>query len=128
VAYCPNCNFDYDVDIRVCPECDEDLIPSQKRRGTAAVSPDDSWVAVGTVSDRVKSDMAKGSLDSNNIPSLIVNNYHEDRIHETAAAAYLDPEGASLIIVPKEFSGLATEILKSVLGDELLEPENNSLL
>jgi hypothetical protein len=128
VAYCPNCNFDYDADIRVCPECDEDLIPSLERRGTAAVSPDDSWVAVGTVSDRVKSDMAKGSLDSNNIPSLIVNNYHENRIQETAGAAYIDPEGASLIIVPKEFSGLATEILKSVLGDELLKPENNSLL
>ncbi len=128
MAYCPNCNFDYDADIRVCPDCDEDLIPSKSHRGPAAMSPDDSWVAVGTVRNRIVSDLAKGSLDSNNIPSLIVNNYREDDPGGKATAAIRDPEGACLIVVPKEFSGLAIEILRTVLGKELQKPENNVLL
>ncbi len=128
MAYCPNCNFDYNADIRVCPDCDEDLIPNLLRRRSAAVRPDDSWVAIGSVTNRVKSDMAKGSLDSNNIPSLIVNKYSNSTPDRRPDATLIDLEGASLIIVPKEFSGEATEILKTVLGDELLKPESDNLL
>ena len=89
-----------------------------------AVSPDDSWVLVGGVSSEAKAKVARGSLDSNNIPSVFLPSKLETgaKPREIEIDPALKESGADLILVPKEFGVEARLVLQAVLGDGLIEP------
>ena len=70
MSFCPACRYEYETGIRFCPDCDEELIDRLPETATAAMTPDDSWTVVGQVAGDMKSNIARGSLDSNNIRSL----------------------------------------------------------
>ena len=89
-----------------------------------AVSPDDSWVLVGGVATETKAKVARGSLDSNNIPSVFLPSKLETgaKPREIEIDPVLKESGADLILVPKEFGDEARLVLQAVLGDGLIEP------
>jgi len=130
LAYCIVCDFDYKSKIDKCPECGEKLVHRLSSTCAAAVTPDDSWVIVGGVANELKSDVVKGSLDSNNIPSVIFSagvknilvqlgiNYEKDTFEESD----------SIIMVPIEYIEEARFILRSVLGEEPFRSESDSPL
>jgi hypothetical protein len=130
LSYCPRCEYEYPVDVVTCPDCGERLVPRISETFPAAVSPDDSWVLIGGVTSEVKARVARGSLDSNNIPSVFL----PSKTNAVDQTAQLDTDrslrkaGADLILVPKEFSDEAKLLLQAVLGDELVEPVNNNPL
>jgi hypothetical protein len=94
-------------------------------RSSSAVSPDDSWVLVGGVTSEVKSKVARGSLDSNNIPSVFLPSSAEaDTVPLELRAGFAgSKEGADLILVPKEYGYEARMLLEAVLGEGLIQPE-----
>ena len=109
----------------VCSNCGEMMTEDLPPRFSSAVSPDDSWVLVGGVDSEVKSKVARGSLDSNNIPSVFLpSKADSEAIPLELRAGFVGAqEGADLILVPKEFGEEARMLLEAVLGEGLVQPE-----
>lgn len=126
MAFCPKCKYEYETGVFVCPDCNEALVDELPREKSSAMVPDESWVPVGQVASQMKSEMAKGALDSNNIPSMILSStfgafgkgmdFHSGLAHSHA--------GGSVIMVPREFRHQAAIVLEAVLGEDLIQPEN----
>ncbi len=109
----------------MCPDCNVRLVDELPAHGQAAVMPDASWVVMGQVSSAMKSEMAKGSLDSNNIPSVILSSSFNIAGKGFAGGGHLLQSGneGNVIMVPREFEEDALLILEAVLGDDLIQPE-----
>ncbi|UCG60937.1 MAG: hypothetical protein JSV52_11485 [Candidatus Zixiibacteriota bacterium] len=124
MPYCPTCGYEYPVNMAVCPDCGEELVDKIPDSFAPAVSPDDSWVLVGGVTSEIKAKVARGSLDSNNIPSVFLPSSLDTRSQprQMEIDPVLRESGADLILVPKEFGDEAKLVLQAVLGDELIQP------
>jgi hypothetical protein len=120
LAYCPNCKYDYKTDETVCPDCKTALIFNKSANSSAATVPDDSWVVIAGIEDGLFKDMAKGSLDSNNIPSIFISSVSKEEFKQIAplVSQSLDGIEGNLIVVPREFKDDAVLVLSSVLGDD----------
>ncbi len=116
---CPKCKYEYRPGTTVCPDCGEKLVESLPPK-MVAQSPDDSWVSVCRVGSVVKSEMAKGALDSNNIPSIVMSSSfsaHGKGLDYVSGLA-LSEAGGNVIMVPREYRVEAELILQVVLGDD----------
>lgn len=122
---CPKCNYEFRPGETVCPDCHEPLM-AHSRLKAAAETPDDSWVMVCQVAGEVKSTVAKGVLDSNNIPSIVLSSSFDGGESATAASAALprSGDGSEVLMVPREFQQEAVLILQAVLGDDFQELDN----
>jgi hypothetical protein len=107
----------------VCPDCNRPLVDRVNPRTVVATRPDDSWVVVGGVARGVSSDAARGTLDSNNIPSVILNqSLLNIGLNEALDVRFKTGDsGGEVILVPKEFREEAALVLEAVLGDELIQ-------
>ena len=125
MPYCPKCREEFDAEEMVCPDCNATLVEALPMGAGAAVMPDTSWVVMGQVVSDVKSEMAKGSLDSNNIPSMILSssfNALGGGIDSKQSMMDAGSEG-NVIMVPREYREDAMFILEAVLGDDLIQTE-----
>jgi len=104
----------------ICPDCKTGLIFNISAKSSAAILPDESWVVIAGIEDGLFKDMAKGSLDSNNIPSLFLSSVSKEEFKQIAplVSQSLDGMEGNLIVVPREFKDEAILILSSVLGDD----------
>ncbi|MFH1688456.1 MAG: hypothetical protein ABIE70_13170 [bacterium] len=126
MSFCPRCRFEYDAAELICPECHIVLVDRLVNpTTTAAVRPDDSWVVVGGVGNAVESRVAKGSLDSSNIPAMVLPSHLTALSCSTSVVTNRLPSETSqqLIMVPREFHTEAMLILKTVLGEDFGENE-----
>ena len=125
MSYCPSCRYEYRPEVTNCPDCNVPLVEAIPASGSAAISPDDSWVVVGKIASQMKSEMAKGSLDSQNIPSVVLSSTlgaHGKGVDFVSRMAVSDTEG-NVIMVPREYQEDATIILEAILGDDLIFPD-----
>lgn len=104
----------------ICPECKTSLVFNTYTSSSAATLPDDSWVVIAGIEDGLFKDIAKGSLDSNNIPSMFLSSVSKEEFKQIAplVSQSLDDMEGNLIVVPREFKDEAVLILSSVLGDD----------
>jgi hypothetical protein len=95
------------------------------RTGSAAVQPDDSWVVIGGTISSGESRMAKGSLDSSNIPAMVLPLDMTPQTISALAPVGYHPVGGEedLIMVPREYHEEAVLVLKAVLGEDFGETE-----
>jgi len=125
MSYCPKCRYEYETEVLVCPDCNEALVDTLPPEKTAAIMPDESWVMVGKVASEMKSEIARGSLDSNNIPSVIISStfgaYGKGLDFQMGIAS--SSGSGNIIMVPREYREEAAIILEVVLGDDLIQPE-----
>lgn len=124
MPYCPNCGFIYPAEIDNCPDCGDALVTELPGAVAAAMRPDDSWVVVGGVRSEVKARLARGSLNSNNIPSVFMPSWPDSgaQLDLVNVDKALSGARADVILVPKEYGSEAKLILRAVLGDELIQP------
>jgi hypothetical protein len=126
MAFCPKCRYEYRADVFVCADCQETLVDVLPTATQAAVAPDDSWVVVGRVNSQFQSDIAKGSLDSGNIPSVILSsafNAYGRGSGMSDIGLGLNSSG-SVVMVPREFQDEAVLLLEGVLGDDFSEAQD----
>jgi len=123
VAYCPKCRYEYETGVLMCSDCNMSLVDQLAVGAAAAVTPDGSWVVMGQVASQVKSEMAKGSLDSNNIPSMILSSSFGASGGTLGMMAGGHHGGGDVIMVPREYREDAEIILEAVLGDDLIQPD-----
>ena len=125
MSYCPKCKYVFQDGMGICPDCDVPLVEHKLPSRGSAVVPDDSWVVVGGIIDFEETKVAKGSLDSSNIPSMVL----PSRIGwfgHTPTNPRPDPEDiddGNLIMVPREYHEEAAAILEAVLGDDMFGSE-----
>ena len=129
MAFCPRCKFEYDASIMVCPECHEILREKiGGKTGSAAIKPDDSWVVVGGTISSSESDMARGSLESSNIPAMMLPPELTPLTVGSGTLSVYRPIGGEedIIMVPREYHEEAVLLLKAVLGEDFGETEAKS--
>ncbi len=121
MPFCPECAFEYHDDVMVCPECRVKLVKRLPTvGGPAAMAPDDSWVGVCHISDELSTEMIRGLLDSNNIPSMVTASIFQPLGNGTGWVAKRRPKNkdGKIVMVPREFKDEAELLLSAVLGDD----------
>lgn len=120
MGFCPICKYEYNPGVTVCPDCNEPLVDQlpQTTKGSAAVQPDDSWVPVCRVTGETRSGIAKGALDSNNIPSIVMSSQFSAYGGARGLQAVLGSGHGDVLMVPREFQQEAELILEAVLGED----------
>ncbi len=124
MPYCANCKYEYRDGLTLCPDCNLPLV-EQLPSGSAATSPDQSWVAVCNIPNDLNSSLARGALESRNIPSIVMSSTFKAYGVEAAYTAQLlaSPKATNVIMVPREFAEEATLVLEAVLGDDFQQSE-----
>jgi hypothetical protein len=121
VPFCPMCRYEYHPGVTVCADCGEKLVAELPRTGPkAAIRPDDSWVSVCRIRGQVSSELAKGALDSNNIPSMLMSSAYSALSGRlgTGPEIKISAGDGNIMMVPREFVQEAELILEAVLGDD----------
>ena len=122
MPFCPDCAFEYSDGMSICPECKIPLADRPPGRVSSAVRPDASWVKVCRLDDRLASDMVRGLLNSNNIPSMFMSSSLQPLgtgVGWFAGHRMAPTEGDEIVLVPREFRQEAELLLAAVLGDDL---------
>jgi len=124
MSFCPKCRYEYQSGVMVCPDCNETLVDHLQPTAVVAQSPDESWVAVGAVRSTVKAELAKGSLDSNNIPSVILSTSFGayGKFADYSSQHPLSSGNGNIIMVPREYREEAEILLEGILGDDYEPP------
>ena len=130
MRYCPNCDFDYKVELTTCPECSARLILKSTGVTRAAIHPDDSWVVIGDIEKDFNLDLAKGALEAGNIPSLFIDSVdsQEAKDHAFLLNEHKLELDRSVIMVPKEFEKRAAIVLSELMGLQLNMNNSSSWL
>lgn len=125
MPFCPKCEYEYNTGVKTCPDCNEELVATLDKpyKHPVAQPVDDSWRAVCVVAGGMKTQMAKGALDSGNIPSTVISrNFTAYGGTSEGQGSLADMLGdGNLILVPKEFFDDAQLMLQGVLGDDFIE-------
>ncbi|UCC44247.1 MAG: hypothetical protein JSU65_14235 [Candidatus Zixiibacteriota bacterium] len=116
---CPRCRYEYQPGQTVCPDCEEPLV-DQLLPAAAAQAPDDSWVSVCHLPPGTGSALAKGALDSSNIPSVVISGAFGTVVGGTTVPSAVSGARTEtrLLMVPSEFRDEAVLVLSAVLGDD----------
>jgi hypothetical protein len=117
VPFCPECSFEYDDSILICPECRVNLVDVLPTGG-AAVVPDDSWVRVCLLVDDSTSQIVRNLLDTNNIPSIVMSTAFQPLGNGKGWMAGSKPgiRKGDYLMVPREFRQEVEMLLSAVLG------------
>lgn len=71
MPFCPDCRYEYRVEATICPDCNQQLVdhlPIERSAGPL----DGDWVPAGRVQTQMKAEIARGALESNEIPIVMV--------------------------------------------------------
>lgn len=71
MPFCPDCRYEYRVEATICPDCNQQLVdhlPVERSAGPL----DGDWVPAGRVQTQMKAEIARGALESNEIPIVMV--------------------------------------------------------
>lgn len=120
MPFCPDCAFEYEKDVQVCPVCRVALVERMPTTGgPAATAPDDSWVRVCKLDDQLTSDMIRGLMDSNNIPSMTISEAFQAPVKHTKTTTGAEKKTAEpeIVMVPREFRQEAQLLLTAILGE-----------
>ena len=128
MGFCPKCRYEYNPEVSVCPDCNEPLVSHLPVESpTAAVRPDDSWVGVCRLTGNTRTGLAKGALDSNNIPSIVMSSQFTAYGEGINAVNALSSSHGDILMVPREFQQEAELILEAILGEDFERPDASQL-
>jgi len=68
---CPKCEYEYVKDIKVCPDCEAELIPFEEFEGNLVHHSD--WIVLYTCEMAYEAEMLKSNLEGADIQTLILN-------------------------------------------------------
>lgn len=108
MPFCPECRYEYEPYIAVCPDCDTPLVDQLPEETPVEIE----WVRLHPLPGTVYAEMVKEVLDRQNIPNLLIKNF--------LASAYslntTDLAGVeSILLVPRPYKEEAERILHGMM-------------
>lgn len=111
---CPNCEYEYVKDIKVCPDCNKELIAVEEFEGNLVHHSD--WIVLFNCEMAYEAEMLKSNLEGANIETLVLN--QKDRNF---------PADGDLsvikVLVKKSDAEVAVSILKDINENKEIEGE-----
>ncbi len=131
MPFCPDCRYEYRVEATICPDCNQQLVdhlPIERSAGPL----DGDWVSAGRVQTQMKAEIARGALESNEIPIVMVTGSAADTANAagnlgsgSSGISQLtgDGSGGFTILVHREQVEEAQLVLDAILGGEYMKDE-----
>jgi len=119
MPFCPECRYEYRVESTVCPDCNVHLVDHLTVE-RAAGPPNDDWLPAGRVQTEMKAEMARGALESNGIPIVMVSGSAGNVGSGSSGVSQLtgDGSGGYTILVHKEQVEEAQLVLDSIFAGD----------
>jgi len=111
MPFCPKCKYEFESDIKKCPDCGTTLVPQLPEEHEVEVK----WVLLKKLSSPVQAEMIKEILADNNIQSFI----KSDLIHDTFATHGTSMAGSyAKLYVAENKQKAAQRIVAQVSSDK----------
>ena len=122
MPYCPKCRYEYEEQIKICPDCGSELVASlpDKESGESAGAGKtyDEWIKIARLTSRDYSEMLLEGLRSKDIPVVILSSTgHFGEIGTMGTFTFPPIGGGYAVLVPEEFVADADREAESILGD-----------
>jgi len=116
MPFCPNCRFEYQTDIKLCPDCEESLVaelPAELPPLEKEKLEDVQYVPLRKLPTRLYAEMLRETLEKQDIPCILKG---ED------IGVFLGALGTTSVLpvtvwVPEELKAKAEEIAFQILGE-----------
>jgi len=108
MPFCPNCQYEYNPDVKICPDCGAELVEQLSEEVPGEID----WVKLHPLPGTIYADMVKEVLDQQGIPNII---------RKTFMASAIGASGSemggleSIILVPRERKEEAESILHQMM-------------
>ncbi len=122
MPYCPNCRYEYQDSVTVCPDCNETLV-SDLPAETENDSPDDrkyqDWVQIARLTSPQYAEMIVEGLRARDIPAVIQSGTgHFGITGQMGPSSFRPIGGGYSLMVPREHVAAADREAALILGDE----------
>ncbi len=108
MPFCPECNYEYRLEITRCPDCGTELVEELPKE----LVPEVHWVRLHSLPGVIYAEMVKEVLDREEIPNLLLKDFYSSAYG--AAGAGL-PGMEAVLLVPEEHAERAAAILHQML-------------
>ncbi len=121
MPFCPNCKYEYNSTVSVCPDCNENLVetlPEDIEDGEIE-SEYENWTPICRLTSQQYSEMLVEALESKDIPAIVYSGAgHFGSTGQMGTNSILPIGGAYTVMVPKEFADDAANEASIILGDD----------
>ena len=108
MPYCPECRYEYQAEIQVCPDCGATLVAELPEETV----PEIQWVPLHPLPGSIYAEMVKEVLDKEHIPNILIRDFFASA---AGVAGVGLPGMVGLLLVPKEQAQKAERILHDML-------------
>jgi len=109
MPFCPKCKYEYQEEVRICPDCNVKLV--KKLKEPSEETGDTKWVPLHAQPGRVYSEMVMEALKKEGIPCAL----DPGNVSALAAKGISLAGDESRIWVPEQFFKKASDILNQML-------------
>lgn len=102
---CPNCEYEYVEGIKICADCQTELIPVEEFEGKL-LHPSD-WLIIYTCADPLEAEMLKANLEGAEIEAIVIS--QKDRSYPTVGNL-----SVVKLLVKKSDADEALEIIQDI--------------
>ncbi len=116
--FCPNCRYEYQETVTVCPDCNEKLVKelSEPEEDTGVVHKD--WIQLARLTSHEYAEMIREALHTNEIPAVILSGGgYFGQTGQMGPGSARPIGGGFSLLVPREFVMQADQIAGSILGE-----------
>lgn len=113
MPFCPECHYEYVTGVKQCADCLVDLVDELPEDETPRE--DFKWVPLHSFKGPVYAEMAKETLEKNNIPCLLKRDFLSGAYGTQGTTDWgLD----TFIFVPEDRVEASEQILRDIIGEE----------
>ncbi|MCP4632045.1 MAG: hypothetical protein GY855_03890 [candidate division Zixibacteria bacterium] len=120
MPYCPNCRYEYKIGVRICPDCDEELVdflPEENELEKLETYHD--WIQVARFTSPQIAEMLIEVLRANDIPSTLISGAgHFGQTGQMGFSSFVSAGSGYSLMIPREFVEQADKEATQVLGEE----------
>lgn len=114
MAFCPECNVELKAGDESCFVCGKKIEDGSSK----------AWVMIGFVGDKISADFVKATLESQDIPVVVISKSGFFGTAGLPLVPFYSPESAMFeVSVPAVFSEEASTVCRMTLGEKWREKE-----
>jgi predicted nucleic acid-binding Zn-ribbon protein len=117
--FCPNCGFEYQDDVKECPDCGEQLVESLPESSEEEAAMYEDWVELARLTSLQSAEMLLEDLRDKDIPAVLRSGTgYFGMTGQFGPSSFRPVGGAFTLLVPEEFVPDADQEGQAILGNE----------